>query len=134
MSNVLKDKLLRVVVGTSLVGAITFAESDVSAQRPDLTQADFESAEVVEFESVFYTYPPSPFKVKQAEKLGKELELVTEPSIRLSGYLAKPEGEGPFPAVVFMHGCEGIWKATEVWSDRWTDPNCDTSLYERAGR
>ena len=118
MSNVLKDKLLRVVVGTSLAGAIIFAESDVSAQLPDLTQPVFEGAEVVEFESVFYTYPPSPFKVKQAEKLGIELELITEPSIRLTGYLAKPEGEGPFPAVVFMHGCEGIWEATEVWSDR----------------
>ncbi len=92
MSNVFKNKLLRVVVGTSLAGAIIFAESDVSAQAPDLTQPVFEGAEVVEFESVFYTYPPSPFKVKQAKKLGKALELVTEPSIRLTGYLAKPEG------------------------------------------
>ena len=83
MSNVLKDKLLRVVVGTSLAGAIIFAESDVSAQLPDLTQPVFEGAEVVEFESVFYTYPPSPFKVKQAQKLGIELELITEPSVAI---------------------------------------------------
>jgi hypothetical protein len=33
MSNVLKDKLLRVVVGTSLAGAIIFAESDVCQRR-----------------------------------------------------------------------------------------------------
>ncbi len=117
MSNVFKIKLLRVVVGTSLVGAVIFAESAFSTQ-PILEGAEFEGAEVVEFESVFYTYPPSPFKVKQAKKLGKALEPNTEPSIRLTGYLAKPEGEGPFPAVVFMHGCEGIWAATEVWSDR----------------
>lgn len=27
----------------------------------------------------------------------------------LSGLLAKPEGPGPFPAVVAMHGCSGLW-------------------------
>ena len=112
MSNVLKDKLLRVVVGTSLAGAVLFAETAFSAQPV------FEGAEVVEFGSAFYTYPPSPFKVKQAKKLGKTLEPNTEPSIPLTGYLAKPEGDGPFPAVVFMHGCAGIGEATEAWSDR----------------
>ncbi len=61
MSNVLKEKLLRVVVGTSLVGAVMFAETAFSA--PPV----FEGAEVVEFGSAFYTYPPSPFKVKQAK-------------------------------------------------------------------
>ena len=103
MNNVLKDKLLRVVVGTSLVGAVIFAESAFSAQPV------FEGTEVVEFESVFYTYPPSPFRVKRAKKLGIALEVYTEPSIRLTGYLAKPVGKGPFPAVVLMHGCSGTW-------------------------
>ena len=105
------------MVGTSLVGAVIFAESAFSTQ-PILEGAEFEGAEVVEFESVFYTYPPSPFKVKQAKKLGKALEPNTEPSIRLTGYLAKPVGDGPFPAVVFMHGCAGIGDGTVVWSDR----------------
>jgi dienelactone hydrolase len=27
---------------------------------------------------------------------------------RLVGYLARPEGAGPFPAVVVLHGCGGI--------------------------
>ena len=112
MSNVFKNKLLRVVVGTSLVGAVIFAESAFSAQPV------FEGAEVVEFESVFYTYPPSPFRVKRAKKLGIALEPKTEPSIRLTGYLAKPVGEGPYPAVVLMHGCAGIREWNEVWSDR----------------
>ena len=30
----------------------------------------------------------------------------------LAGYLAKPQGEGPFPAVVLMHGCGGLQKNT----------------------
>lgn len=28
--------------------------------------------------------------------------------VTLDGYLAKPEGAGPFPAVVMMHGCGGL--------------------------
>ena len=119
MSNVFKDKLLRVVIGTGLVGAVIFAETAFSAQ-PVFEGAEvvLEGAEAVEFESVFYTYPLSPFKVRQLKKLGKELEPNTEPSIRLTGYLAKPAGEGPFPAVVLMHGCAGIWEWDGVWSDR----------------
>jgi len=78
----------------------------------------FEGVDVVEFESVAYTYPPSPFKVKQAKKLGKEVVTVTEPSVRLTGYLAKPAGIGPQPAVVLLHGCAGLWEWDEVWSDR----------------
>lgn len=27
----------------------------------------------------------------------------------LTGYLAKPPGSGPFPAIVAMHGCAGLW-------------------------
>src|SRR5215831_2786851 len=27
---------------------------------------------------------------------------------RLRGFLAKPEGDGPFPAIVALHGCSGL--------------------------
>ena len=30
------------------------------------------------------------------------------PSDRIEGYLAKPEGAGPFPAVIGLHGCAGM--------------------------
>jgi len=30
----------------------------------------------------------------------------------LTGLLAKPPGDGPFPAVVAMHGCSGLWTAS----------------------
>jgi dienelactone hydrolase len=33
---------------------------------------------------------------------------VTEDSIIIDGNLYKPEGNGPFPAVVVLHGCAGI--------------------------
>jgi dienelactone hydrolase len=32
----------------------------------------------------------------------------TQPSL-LPGYLAKPDGSGPFPAVVILHGCGGFF-------------------------
>lgn len=78
----------------------------------------FESAEVVEFESSAFTYPPSPFKVKRAKKLGIEIESETEPSVPLTGFLARPSGEGRFPAVVLLHTCAGITEHEESWSDR----------------
>ena len=28
---------------------------------------------------------------------------------RITGLLLQPEGQGPFPAVVMMHGCSGLW-------------------------
>ena len=78
----------------------------------------FENAEAVEFESVPYTYPLSPFKVKQAKKKGITLNPEVEPSIPLKGFLDKPEGAGPHPAIVVMHGCAGITEQVESWSDR----------------
>src|SRR5262249_7217485 len=34
------------------------------------------------------------------------------PGDRIQGYLAKPEGAGPFPAVVGLHGCAGMHDMT----------------------
>jgi dienelactone hydrolase len=33
------------------------------------------------------------------------------PGDRLRGHLAKPEGDGPFPAIVALHGCSGLPEA-----------------------
>ena len=41
-----------------------------------------------------------------------------EPETTLTSWLAKPQGEGPFPAVVLMHGCSGTERHTThktVW-------------------
>ena len=32
--------------------------------------------------------------------------------------LAKPRGDGPFPAIVLLHGCGGLWAWGDVWSKR----------------
>jgi dienelactone hydrolase len=34
----------------------------------------------------------------------------------IPGYEARPEGSGPFPAVVLMHGCHGVSRSTRDWA------------------
>jgi dienelactone hydrolase len=36
----------------------------------------------------------------------------------LTGKLTKPQGEGPFPAVVCLHGCGGISRRDDAWVER----------------
>jgi dienelactone hydrolase len=108
----IKNELLRVAIATSLLAVIVFAETVFSA---DPIYVD---AEIVEFESASFTYTPSPFRVKQAKKLGIPVEVKSEPSVSLTGYLARPAGEEPRPAIVLLHPCFGISKAEEMWSDR----------------
>jgi dienelactone hydrolase len=57
------------------------------------------------------------------------MEQVSFPSrdgTMLTGLLAKPDGQGPFPTIVALHGCSGLWTrsgqlaARETdWSARW---------------
>jgi dienelactone hydrolase len=35
---------------------------------------------------------------------------------RIDGRLFKPDGPGPFPALVLFHGCQGIVRQTETWA------------------
>ncbi len=107
-----RDRFMSTVVAIGLIGLVVCANVSFGA-RPV-----FQGARQVQFDSLPYTYPPSPFKVKRAKKLGIPVEVETEPSVRVTGYLVKPDGEGPYPAIVLMHGCAGIWEWDEVWSDR----------------
>lgn len=60
-------------------------------------------------------YPPTPFQVRQAlQKRGKP----ETRGLMLSGRLTIPGGDGPYPAIVVLHGCAGIWRWNEVWSRR----------------
>ena len=111
----IKNDFSRVAITTSLLTAIVFAETVFSA---DPIYVD---AEVVTFESTSYTYPPSPFKVKQAKKLGIPVEVKMEPSVSLTGYLARPAGEESRPAIVLLHTCNGLSKHEEMWSKRLVD-------------
>ena len=38
--------------------------------------------------------------------------------VRLPGYLTRPQGSGPFPAVVLVHGCGGFHSNMISWADR----------------
>ena len=108
----IRNDLLRVAISTGLVAAIVFAETAFS------TEPIYVDAEAVEFESVSYTYAPSPFKVRQAKKLGIPVEVKTEPSVSLTGYLARPAGGEARAAIVLLHTCAGISEHEEMWSKR----------------
>ena len=72
------------------------------------------AARAVKFHSA--VYPPSPFQVRRAKRLGKTLQ----PAVgqELSGRLLTPVGSGRFAAVVLMHGCHGPGQWNEIWSTR----------------
>ena len=39
----------------------------------------------------------------------------------IEGYLSKPDGAGPFPAIIYLHGCSGLSKgARKRFSDLFT--------------
>jgi dienelactone hydrolase len=38
--------------------------------------------------------------------------------VRLTAYMARPPGTGPFPAVVLLHGCGGFHSSMITWADR----------------
>lgn len=44
--------------------------------------------------------------------------LTGEETVKLTGKLTRPTGDGPFPAVVLLHGCEGIAKREDVWAEK----------------
>lgn len=81
------------------------------------TVGDANADDTVRFESA--VYPPTPFQIAQAARSGGTAKPL--PGVPLSGRLKKPDGDGPFPAVVLLHGCGGIWRWNDVWADRLTD-------------
>ncbi|WP_246776893.1 dienelactone hydrolase family protein [Microvirga sp. VF16] len=50
--------------------------------------------------------PLGKFQEQRARQRGEDPK--PTPGSRLQAYLAKPEGDGPFPAVVVLHGCRGV--------------------------
>ncbi len=80
--------------------------------------APLKATEQVAFESAAFTIKPSAFKIRQARKNGGEPEPMVEPAVPLAGQLSLPEGPGPFPAVVLLHGCAGVSNWNDVWSER----------------
>ena len=60
--------------------------------------------ELVRFESARYRF------IELQQRLARERgETITpRPATIIEAFLSKPEGEGPFPAVVSLHGCSGL--------------------------
>lgn len=46
----------------------------------------------------------------------------SEDTIELTAYLYRPKGQGPHPAIVDLHGCNGIWPVrSRPWFERYLD-------------
>ena len=54
------------------------------------------------------------FKVRLAKKQVIPVEVKTEPSVSITGYLARPAGEEPRAAIVFLHTCFGLSEHGEL--------------------
>lgn len=70
--------------------------------------------EHVRFETA--RFPTDPLQVHLERDRGERVE---QPAAQvIDGFLMKPDGDGPFPAVVALHGCNGLSAGTR---DRWTE-------------
>ena len=52
-----------------------------------------------------------------AETITFDVRALTDEPVNLTAELDRPRGDGPFPAVVMLHGCGGPWKR---WGDGWS--------------
>lgn len=62
------------------------------------------------------------------------------PGIELVGRLHRPEGNGPFPAIVMLHGCSGLWARNgeptglyEFWAKHFRERGFVTLLVDSFG-
>ena len=83
-------------IGASLLIVVVIVSVVVPSNGSAASLVNFASADA----------PPTPFQVRAAKAAGRELKTV--PGIPLRGLMARPEGEGPFAAVVLVHGCDGV--------------------------
>ena len=100
---------------TRILASICLAAATLSTLGSDEL---FKNASKVHFESVSFEYQPTPFAIRQAQKKGQKPETKTESSVPIFGYLEKPNGDGPFPAVVLLHTCYGLSAHDEFWSKK----------------
>lgn len=80
-----------------------------------LFTAHADADQFVQFESA--PVKPTAFQERNARARGEAVNAV--PGTPLQGYLTRPQGEGPFPAIVILHGCAGIHLSVkETWPER----------------
>jgi dienelactone hydrolase len=68
-----------------------------------------QAEELVKFESAPYVLG----QIQQRHAIERG-ETLAKLSTTIDGYLSKPDGTGPFPAVVYLHGCNGLSSATRA--------------------
>jgi dienelactone hydrolase len=83
----------RRLLAAVLVGLIA-AISNVACEAASIEQVSFASARA----------KLGPLTARSALKANEP----APPDVVIDGYLIKPEGAGPFPAVVLLHGCSGL--------------------------
>lgn len=70
--------------------------------------------ELVHFASARYLV--GPLQLRLARERG---ETISRPRVEIiDGFLTRPEGLGPFPAIVHLHGCGGLPKAFKTGADK----------------
>lgn len=72
------------------------------------------AAERVQFESARYQVGP----LQQRLARERSEAVVRPPADVIAGYLTRPQGDGPFPAIVHLHGCGGLPKAFKAGTDK----------------
>lgn len=85
-----------------------------------------QTVQSVEFNSA--STPPTPFQVKRAKAQGKTIG--PKPGDPLNGYLRMPAGAGPFPAIVLLHGCEGMKQFQNDWAAYLTEKGYATLVVD----
>lgn len=72
------------------------------------------AAERVRLESARYQVGP----LQQRLARERSETIARPPAEIIDGYLTKPDGPGPFPAIVHLHGCNGLPKAFKAGTDK----------------
>jgi dienelactone hydrolase len=85
-----------ITASLALILVATFASAPTPAPAEEL----------VRLESI-------PFRAAEIQQRAEiERGRTPKPPDTVEAYLAKPEGDGPFPAIVYLHGCGGLSKST----------------------
>src|SRR5689334_7693029 len=129
---------MRISVAVSWIGFGLLIASPAWGQSPASSNTTAPAVEKVEFNSA--SRPLGKLMEQRARARGEDPK--PTPGEHLEGYLAKPEGSGPFPAVVILPGCAGLtpyvkeglpqqlasWGYVALVVDSWTtrriEPNC----------
>jgi dienelactone hydrolase len=85
-----------------------------------------DAVEAVQFNSA--ATPPTAFQINRAKAKGEVAK--TKPGDELKGTRRIPAGNGPFPAVVMIHGCRGVLPFLDNWAEYLADLGVATLIVD----